>query len=94
MVLVLRFLFRLLGANQESSFILFLYNFSQVFIAPFNGIFHDQALSAGNVFELSTLTAMLVYALIAWGLIALSRVIFAPNDSGRQRVTTTRRSQR
>jgi hypothetical protein len=92
-ILALRFLFRLLGASQDNSFLLFLYNLSQVFVAPFNGIFHDQALGTRSVFELSTLIAMLVFGLLAWGLVALSRVIFAPNESGRQQVTTTRRRQ-
>jgi hypothetical protein len=92
-ILALRFFFRLLGASQDNSFIQFLYHLSQVFVAPFNGIFHDQALGTRSVFELSTLIAMLVSALLAWGLVALSRVVFAPNDSGRQRVTTTRRKQ-
>jgi YGGT family len=94
MILALRFFFRLLGANQENSFILFLYQISQVFVAPFNGIFHDQALGTRSVFELSTLSAMLVFALLGWGLIALSRVVFAPIESGRQRFTTTRRVRR
>lgn len=89
-ILALRFIFRLLGANQDNSFMQFLYHFSQVFIAPFNGIFNDQALGTSSVFELSTLTAMLVFAL----LVALSRVVFAPNNSGRQRFTTTQRSER
>lgn len=94
MILALRFFFRLLGASQDNSFIPFLYNLSHVFVAPFNGIFHDQALGTHSVFEFSTLIAMLVFALLAWGLVALSHVVFAPNDSGRQRITTTRRKQR
>jgi hypothetical protein len=93
-ILTLRFFFRLLGASPDNSFTLFLYNLSHVFVAPFNGIFHDQTLRTGNVFELSTLIAMLVFALIAWGLVALSRLVFSPNESGRQRVMTTRRRQR
>lgn len=93
-ILALRAAFRLLGASQDNSFMQFLYNLSHVFVAPFNGIFHDQALGTRSVFELSTLIAMLVYALLAWGLVALSRVVFAPHDSGRQRFTTTRRRQR
>ena len=93
-ILALRFFFRLLGANQDNGLTLFLYSLSHVFVAPFHGIFHDQALGTGNVFELSTLIAILVFALIAWGLVALSRLIFAPNESGRQRVMTTRRAQR
>jgi uncharacterized membrane protein len=91
-ILLLRFLFRLLGANEGSSFVMFLYNLSHVFVGPFNGIFNDQALGR-SVFETSTIVAMIVYALIAWGIVSLCRVIFAPNYSGRQRMTTTRRSR-
>ena len=65
MTLALRFVFRLLGASQGSSFTQFLYNLSRVFVAPFNGIFHDQALGTHSVFELSTLIAMLLFALFA-----------------------------
>jgi hypothetical protein len=93
-ILALRFLFLLLGANQDNSFIMFLYNLSYMFIVPFNGIFSNPILGTRNVFELSTLIAMLVYALIAWGLVALSRVVFAPNNSGRQWATSTWRKQR
>jgi uncharacterized protein YggT (Ycf19 family) len=93
-ILALRFVFRLLGANQDNSFTQLLYHLSQVFVAPFNGIFHDQALGTRSVFELSTLIAMLVFALLAWGLVALSRVIFAPNESVRRVFVTRRRTPR
>ncbi|HJT56284.1 MAG TPA: hypothetical protein VJ761_07315 [Ktedonobacteraceae bacterium] len=89
-ILALRFFFRLLGASQGSDFVMFLYNLSHVFVGPFNGIFNDQALGH-SVFEFSTIVAMIVYALIAWGIVSLARVIFAPNYSGRQSASTTRR---
>ncbi len=92
-ILLLRLLFRLLGANQYNNFIMFLYNLSHIFVGPFNGIFNDQALGRSGVFETSTLIAMLVYALIAWGIVSLGRVVFAPVQPGRQTVTTTRRSR-
>lgn len=91
-ILLLRFLFRLLGANQGSAFVMFLYNLSHVFVAPFNGIFNDQALGK-SVFETSTLIAMIVYALLAWGIVSLGRVLFAPNVPGRQSTTVTRRNR-
>jgi len=91
-ILFLRLLFRLLGANQDNGFIMFLYNLSHIFVAPFNGIFNDQALGH-SVFEVSTLIAMLVYALIAWGIVSLGNLIFAPVMSGHQSVTTTRRDR-
>jgi hypothetical protein len=90
-ILLLRFLFRLLGANQGNSLVMFLYNLSYVFAAPFKGIFADHALGSNGVFEVSTLIAMVVYALLAWGIVSLGRVIFAPTLSGRQSTTTTRR---
>jgi hypothetical protein len=92
-ILLLRFLFRLLGANRANDFIAFLYRLSHVFVSPFNGIFNDQTLGKFSVFEVSTLIAMIVYALLAWGIVALGRVLFAPNLTGRQRITTTRRSR-
>lgn len=91
-ILFLRFLFRLLGANEGNAFITFLYALSLIFVGAFNGIFNDQALGH-SVFELSTLTAMLIYALIAWGIVSLGRLVFAPRATGYQNTFTTRRSR-
>src|SRR6266571_2127440 len=66
-ILLLRFLFRLLAANQSSSFVALLYDLSSSFIAPFRGIFTDPVLTRSAVLEISTLVAMLIYALIATG---------------------------
>ena len=92
-ILALRLLFRLLGANQDNGFITFLYGLSHIFVGAFNGIFNDQTIGSRGVFEVSTLIAMLVYALIAWGIVALGRVAFAPVVSGRQTITSTRRGR-
>lgn len=91
-ILFLRFLFRLLGANEGNAFITFLYSLSLIFVGAFNGIFNDQALGH-SVFELSTLTAMLIYALIAWGIVSLGRLVFVPRATGYQSTFTTRRSR-
>ncbi|GAC1640916.1 MAG: hypothetical protein NVS4B12_02740 [Ktedonobacteraceae bacterium] len=92
-ILALRLLFRLLGANQDNGFITFLYGLSHVFVGAFNGIFNDQTIGSRGVFEVSTVIAMIVYALIAWGIVSLGRVAFAPIVSGRQSITTTRRGR-
>jgi YGGT family len=92
-LLLLRFIFRLFGANQDNGFIMFLYNLSHVFVAAFNGIFNDQTLGRNGVFEVSTLIAMIIYALLAWGIVSLGRVLFAPNLSAHQSITTRRRSR-
>ena len=82
-ILLLRLLLRLLGANEASGFVVFIYNLSHIFVAPFNGIFNDQALGR-SVFETSTLIAMIVYALLAWGIASLARLIFAPTNPARE----------
>ena len=92
-ILLLRLFFRLLGANQGNAFIMFLYELSHLFVGAFNGIFNDQTLGSNGVFEISTLIAMLVYALLAWGIVSAGRVIFGPILPGHQSVTTTRRNR-
>lgn len=92
-ILGLRWLFRLLGANTDNSFIILLYGVSHPFVAPFNGIFNDQALGRQSVFEFSTLIAMLVYALIAWGLISLINLLMRPTPGSTDSTISTRRRQ-
>jgi len=82
-ILALRFVFRLLVANPYSAFVAALYSFSYIFAAPFSDIFTNPALGRGSVLEVSTLVAMLIYALIAWGLVALARIVFAPTLTSR-----------
>jgi len=88
-ILGLRFIFRLLGANEGNDFITALYNLSHVFVGPFNNIFNDQSIGSHSVFEMSTLIAMLIYALVAWGLASLVRVMLSPTYGTGQRVLRT-----
>jgi hypothetical protein len=92
-ILGLRFLFRLLAANSYNGFVSGLYSFTYIFIAPFVGIFGNPGLKA-HVFEVSTLIAMIIYALIAWALVALSRIVFAPPLTGGRSSFTMRRQRR
>ena len=93
-VLALRLLFRLLGANTENGFITLLYGLSHVFVSPFNGMFNDQALGNHSVLEVSTLIAIALYALIAWGLVALAETMLRPSVASLERTITTRRRGR
>ena len=65
-----RFLLLLFGANAEAAFVKFVYGISDVFMAPFVAVFNTQRV-AGATFEWSALVALAVYALVAWGLVAL-----------------------
>jgi uncharacterized protein YggT (Ycf19 family) len=74
-LLALRFFFKLIGANPENTFASFLYGLTNLFVAPFASL--TGAPSAGGmVFEFSTLIAMIVYALVGWGLERLVYVLF------------------
>lgn len=91
-ILVLRLFFRILGASEASGFVMFLYNLSHIFVAPFNGIFNDQTLGR-SVFETSTLIAMIVYALLAWGIVSLGRLVYAPMNPASQSTSSVRRNR-
>jgi len=74
-LLGLRFIFKLIGANPNNSFAIFLYGLTDFFVRPFASLTGTPA--AGNmIFEFSTLITMIVYALIGWGLVRLLSVIF------------------
>lgn len=73
-ILAMRVILKLLGANPGSSFVVFIYNLSHPFIAPFTGIFSrvvTRGIETQAVLEPAALIAMLVYALLAWGIIRL-----------------------
>ena len=64
----IRFILRLLAANPQAGFARFIYGITSVFLAPFLPLFEDPSAN-GWVLEVSSLVAMLVYALGAWGVV-------------------------
>lgn len=71
-LLAFRFILSLLGAGTASGFANFIYSVSHPFVAPFFGVFHYNDIQYGvSRFEIYTLFAMLVYAVVAWLLTAL-----------------------
>lgn len=79
-LLALRVLLLLLGANQGAPFVDFVYGLSSVFAWPFYGIFSYTPAYGHSVFEVSSLVAIAVYALVAWGLGKLVTVTSARTD--------------
>ena len=64
-LIVLRIGLKLIGANPASPIVALIYGFTYLFLFPFEGMVVTP--SAGSmVLELSSLFAMLIYALIAW----------------------------
>lgn len=71
-LLALRFILSLLGANRSNAFANFIYDTSHPFVAPFFGLFSYDNINYGvSRFEVYTLIAIVVYALIAYGLARL-----------------------
>jgi hypothetical protein len=75
-----RFLGKLLGASSQSAFVHAIYQVSGVFVAPFTGIFGDTG-NKTNTFETASLVAIVVYAVVAWGIVVLIRIVTAPKGT-------------
>lgn len=69
-LLAVRLILQLLGANQGSDFVGFVYGLSGIFVAPFFGIFGEPTFGQSH-FETSTLVAIVVYTLIIMGIAKL-----------------------
>jgi uncharacterized protein YggT (Ycf19 family) len=83
-LLVMRFVLLLLGANEASPFVNLIYGLSRPFVAPFRGIFGEPAFD-GSVIEWASLVGIIVYSLVAYGLARVIELVYAP-----ARPTTTR----
>jgi hypothetical protein len=79
-LIAIRFVLMLLGANAEAGFVQLVYGVSDIFMMPFAAIFSTQEVE-GATFEWSALVAIAVYALIGWGLTALIRAVSPRNSS-------------
>jgi hypothetical protein len=77
-ILLFRFLLKVTGANPASGFVSMIYSFSQFLVWPFQGIFSPSVTAGAEVraiFEPATLVAMLVYGILAWGLVKLMAIL-------------------
>ena len=74
-LLGIRMALKLIGANPGSWFAALVYQLSDLFLWPFQNLTVNPAF--GNfVLEITSLIAMLVYALIAWAIVRLIWVLF------------------
>lgn len=75
-----RFLLKLFGASDQSSFVSFIYGLTAPLVGPFRGIFANSG-STSNVFEPAALVAIIVFALVGWGAVVLIRIATAPKGA-------------
>jgi len=78
-LLIMRVVLKALAANPATWFVQLVYSASAPLVAPFQGIFPTRA-TAGSVFELSSLVAIVVYALIAWGIVRILAILDSRQD--------------
>jgi len=79
-LLAFRLVFKLLGANSVSGFVSFIYSLSSPFVTPFSGIFSTATTSGVNataILEPATIIAMIVYAIVGWGIAKLISISMA-----------------
>ena len=74
-LIALRIGLKLIGANPASPIAGFIYGFTSLFLFPFEGLTATPS-AGGMVLEISSVIAMVVYALIAWALERIVWVIF------------------
>src|SRR4030043_1453034 len=67
-LLVFRFVLKLLGANPAAGFSSFIYGVTYIFAAPFLSVFRITQVS-GSIFEWTTILAMFVYWVMAFAII-------------------------
>jgi uncharacterized protein YggT (Ycf19 family) len=67
-LLFLRFVLELFGANPTAGFVDWVYRSTQRAMAPFRGIFESVTLSDKSTLDISVLFAMIVYGFVALGL--------------------------
>lgn len=70
MLLVFRFILKLIGANPANQFADFVYDLSAIFVKPFQSLIESPT-SDDMVLEISVLVAIVVYSLLAWVLVRL-----------------------
>ena len=88
-LIALRIGLKLIGANPESPIVGLIYGFTHLFLFPFEGMIAAPPFAGGTVLELSSLFAMLIYALIAW---AVERTIWVVFYRPRVPVVATNRT--
>jgi hypothetical protein len=81
-LLAFRLVLKMMGASLSSLFVRFIYGLTGLFTLPFDGIFRrglSQGLETTSVLEPGTIVAIIVYAVVAWGIVKMVRI-----SSGKQ----------
>jgi YggT family protein len=76
-LLIMRFVLRLFGANRENMFAQLINHLSEPFIAPFSTLFiSPTSVNATYIFDLNIIIAIIAYTLLSYLLVSLIRFFF------------------
>jgi uncharacterized protein YggT (Ycf19 family) len=75
-----RFVLKLLGASTQSGFVTFIYGLTDGLVAPFRAVFPG-ASSQSSTVDVASLVAIVVYALVGWGLVSVVKLMTAPRGA-------------
>lgn len=70
-LLAFRLVFKFIGASPGGTFVSLIYTYSGPFVTPFSGIIRT---AVNNGIETTTIIAMIVYALIGYGIVRLIEI--------------------
>ena len=91
-MIAMRIGLKLIGANPENLIVTMIYGFTDLFLFPFAGLVNSPT-TGKIVFELSSLFAILIYGLIAWGLGKVIWLIFYRPNGPVVGITETKTSE-
>ena len=73
-LILIRIIFELFAANPDAGFNNLIYTITALLVAPFQGVFPTPQ-SHGSILDLAAVLAIIVYALLAWGIARLFELI-------------------
>ncbi|TMF44219.1 MAG: YggT family protein [Chloroflexi bacterium] len=79
-LIAIRFVLKLFGANVGAPFVRFMYDVTWPLVAPFHGIFNTTQ-QGRSILEPESLVAIAIYALIGWGIVSLIRLMTRPRST-------------
>lgn len=74
-LIALRVILKLFGANPDAGFSSLIYGVTQPLVAFFQGVFPTHSTNKGGVFEVSSVLAIIVYALLAYVIVRVIRIV-------------------
>jgi YggT family protein len=92
-MLVVRFLLRALAANADAGFAQAVYAITGVLVAPFTGLFGTPQIATGAALEVSTLFALVVYAVMGWLVARAAWLMFGETRSSSVASSTTKQTR-